>query len=65
MDAEQSQYPVTGVPKQAFEQFLETLKNKGVSPEIVERLRKTLVEHGDVSEVAVKAALFPDNNNGA
>ncbi len=65
MDTTQPQNPVNGVPKQAFEQFLEALKNKGVSSEVIERLRKTLVERGDVSEAAIKAALFPDNNNGA
>src|SRR3989344_6130399 len=56
MDTEQPQNTVNGVPRQAFEQFLEALKNKGVSSEIVERLQKTLIERGDVSEAAIKAA---------
>lgn len=64
MDTEQPQKPVTGVPKQAFEQFLDALKNKGISSEVVEHLRKALIERGDVSEVAIKAALFPNNGTG-
>lgn len=54
--------PTTGVPKQAFEQFLSALKEKNVSKDVVDRLQKTLVEQGDVSEPAVKAALFGDGD---
>jgi hypothetical protein len=61
MDTEQSSHPVTGVPKQAFEQFLKALEEKGASPDVVSRLRKTLIDHGDVSDAAIRAALFPNN----
>lgn len=62
MDTDQQKNPVTGVPKQAFEQFLSALEKKNISAEVLTRLRKTLIEDGDVSDTAVKVALFPDNN---
>lgn len=62
MDTKQPNNPVTGVPKQAFEHFLIELEKKGVSPDVVARLKKTIIDQGDVSDGAIKAALFPDNN---
>jgi hypothetical protein len=54
---------VTGVPKQAFEQFLKKLREQdGISADIVERLSKTLIEQGNISDAAIRAALFGDND---
>jgi hypothetical protein len=48
---------VAGIPRQIIEKFLAELTSEKVSPEIVARLKKTLVEQGDISEAALKAAL--------
>jgi hypothetical protein len=59
----QSEHSITGIPRQAFEQFLEVLKTKdGVSSDVIDRLNKTLIEKGDLSEAAIGAALFSNNN---
>ena len=52
--------PAPGVPKQVFEKFLATLSAAGQPPEVVARLRKTLVEDGSFGDRALRAALFTD-----
>ena len=47
-----------GIPQQIVEKFLAKLTDEKVSPEVVARLRKTLVERGDLSEAALKAVLM-------
>lgn len=59
----ESDNPATGVPKQVFEQFLTALEAKAVSADVISRLRKTLLEQGNVSVAAIDEALFPDNDN--
>jgi len=59
---EQANNLVTGVPKQVFDQFLKKLEEKKVAVDVITRLNKALIEQGDVSETAIKTALFSDNN---
>lgn len=59
----ESDNPATGVPKQVFEQFLTALEARAVSADVISRLRKTLLEQGNISTAAIEAALFPDNGN--
>ena len=62
MKTEPSKNPVTGVQKQVFDQFLKTLGEKGVATHVIERLKNTIIEQNKLSEVAIKAALFTDDN---
>ena len=62
MKSEQTNNSVTGVPKQVFDQFLEKLEEKKVASNVITRLKETLVGRGDVSDTAIKAALFSDND---
>ena len=59
---EQNNNPVTGIPKQIFDQFLKKLEEEKTEADVITRLNKTLMEQGDVSETAIKTALFSDNN---
>lgn len=61
METEQTENPVTGVPKQVFEKFLADLAEKNISVDVISRLHKTLIERGSISEFEVKKALFDDN----
>jgi len=49
---------ITDVPAQIFEQFLQTLTEDGVPPEIVGRLRKALLQDGAPTERALREAVF-------
>jgi hypothetical protein len=51
---------VTDIPSQIFEKFLEELKVSGVSNEIIERLSTTLLAERNVTETAIKLAIFPN-----
>lgn len=57
--------PVIGVPKQIFGQLLKKLEEEKIPADVVIRLKETLIEQGDVSETAIKTALFSDNNTNA
>ncbi len=59
---DQTNNPVTGVPKQIFDQFLKKLEEEKTAADVIARLSKTLIEQGDVSGTAIKTALFSDNN---
>lgn len=48
------------VPTQVFEKFLEALKEAGASPELVARLRKTLLEDKKFTERALKEAVLAE-----
>ena len=50
---------VTDVPSQIFEKFLEELKLSGVSDEIIERLRTPFLKKRNITETAIKLAIFP------
>jgi len=51
-----------GIPQQIIDKFLDQLIAEKVSPDIVARLKKTLLEEGDISEAALKAALTASND---
>jgi hypothetical protein len=53
---------IISVPQQIFDQFLKELETQKVSEEIIARLRKTLVENGQISVEALKIALFANDN---
>lgn len=61
METELAGNSATGVPKQVFEKFLVDLPEKGVSVDVVARLQKTLIDQGNITEFAIKKALFGDN----
>jgi hypothetical protein len=46
------------IPGQVFEKFLEALGGTDVSPELIARLRKTLLEDQTFSDPALKAAVL-------
>lgn len=48
----------TDVPAQVFEKFLQDLATAGVSAELVDRLRKALLQEKVFTERALIAAIF-------
>jgi hypothetical protein len=46
------------IPGQVFEKFLEALGGTDVSPELIARLRKTLLEDNTFTERALKTAVL-------
>lgn len=60
--SEKQESKITSVPQQVFDQFLKELEEQKVPEEVIERLRKTLIENGRVSVEALKTALFSNDN---
>lgn len=50
---------IVGVPKQVFEKFLDDLKEKGISEEIIARLGKTIFDDGRLTDKALREAIIP------
>jgi hypothetical protein len=50
--------PQGEIPKDIFEKFLAGLAESDVPREVVERLRQTIADQSDLSEKAIKTALF-------
>lgn len=50
------------VPSEIFETFLKDLEGKGVSTELVKRLRKALIEDKVFTERALKEAVLPEES---
>lgn len=48
------------VPTQVFQSFLAVLEKEGVPQEVVQRLKKTLIEDRKFSDKQLKDALFPE-----
>ena len=46
------------VPVKVFEKFLQALEEIGISPELIARFRKTLLEEKTFTETALKEAIF-------
>jgi len=53
------------VPQQIFEQFLEELETQKVPKEVIARLRKNLVDNGQISVEILKESLFSNDNVNA
>lgn len=51
------------VPAQIFEQFLVALEEAKMPADLVERLRDTIIGERDLSDRAIKAALFPEEES--
>jgi len=49
------------IPKQILGTFLDELKKGGASEDLVQRLRKVLLEDRNLSENAIRMAIFPDS----
>lgn len=62
MESYSTQNPVTGVPKKVAEEFIAALEKKGISAEVIARLKDTLLKQGDLTEEALKKALFNVQN---
>jgi hypothetical protein len=48
----------TDVPSKVFTKFIEDLKPTGVSPELINRLRKVLLEDKTLTEKAIREAVL-------
>jgi hypothetical protein len=59
MSTESEQKQMPDVPKQVFEKFLHSLGEVGASVELIDRLRKTLLEDNKFTERALKEAVLP------
>jgi len=51
------------VPAQIFEQFLIALQKTNVASDIIERLRTTIVTNHDLSDKAIRIAVFPEDQS--
>jgi hypothetical protein len=49
------------IPQEIIGKFLDQLTAEKISPDIVSRLRKTMLEEGDISETAIRVALTAGN----
>ena len=56
---------ILSVSQQVFEQFLKELETQKVPEEVIVRLRKTLVDNGQISVEALKESLFSNYNVNA
>ncbi|MDD4995072.1 MAG: hypothetical protein PHW53_01215 [Patescibacteria group bacterium] len=56
--ANQTDNKIMSVPEQIFDQFLTELGEQKIPEEVIARLRKTLVDNGQISVDALKQALF-------
>lgn len=48
------------VPAQVFQSFLAALEKEGIDQEVIQRLKKTLIEDAKFSDKQLKSALFSD-----
>lgn len=62
MTKEPTQEEFSDVPKQVFVKFLQSLGDAGISVELIERLRKTLLEDNKFTERALKEAVQPEES---
>ena len=53
---------MSDVPTQVFEKFLQALGDADTSVELIDRLRKTLLEDEKLTEGALKKALFAEDS---
>lgn len=51
------------VTNQIFSRFLESLSNEGMSIELINQLRKILIEEKDYSERALKTAIIEEDQS--
>ena len=51
------------IPKQIFGTFLDELKKGGASEDMLQRLHKVLLENTNLTENAIRSAIFPDSPN--
>lgn len=51
------------VPAQIFEEFVTQLEKAATPTAVVERLRATIIHEKDLSEEAIRAALFPEEQS--
>ena len=60
MNSQESKEGQPEVPTQMFEQFLASLRKAEIPSDVVQRLQHTILVERDLSDHAVKAALFPE-----
>jgi len=48
------------VPRLIYESFLEELSKAGTDPEVVKRLKNTIITEDSLSVAALRASMFPD-----
>ena len=54
---------IQDVPQKIFEKFLEELTNTGISSDVVDRLKNTILSENTPPEQALKTALFSDTQS--
>ncbi len=60
--SEDATVDIADVSKRVFEQFLTDLKTAGVSSDVLERLRKMIID-GGISEATIKRAVLSDTTD--
>jgi hypothetical protein len=63
--AKRAQRAIPEVPRAIFEQFLNELKMDATLRDVAARLKPALLENETLSDSAIKAALLPDDSDGA
>jgi hypothetical protein len=63
--SKQPRKTIPEVPKTVFEKFLGELGKDAAAADVVARLRAVLLEDGDLTDAAIKAALLPNDDDKA
>lgn len=50
------------VPRQVFQKFVDELRAGGIPEDVLERLRKVLLDDRNLTEGAIRGALLPDSD---
>ena len=58
MATSDSNKPAVDIPTRVFEKFLQALADGKASPEVISRLRATLLENKSFTERALREAIF-------
>ena len=59
--ADTPRHTMTDVPQEVFEAVLEELAKAGIAADTLERLRTCLIVEGQLSDRALRGAIFPED----
>lgn len=62
MEQEEVGSGVAEIPRRIIVKFLDDLAANGVTPEVVTRLRQAILEKGQLSDRALRGALFSEDD---
>lgn len=54
---------ISSVPKEIFSQFISGLESNNISAQVIERLKKTLIDDEDTSKATIEQALFSNESS--